>query len=146
MTEQTSDQEDADMNLSDIEEEVLAVPEAGTSAAGEVGVEDVTDEELLQGAWQGPMVTKEHILRLRRRRQIPDGVETRVPPRGEIQPAPREGEYVVFYSHFDRGFGLPLTSFARNTMNFFLLQPHHLPANAILIKIGRACVGKEWRL
>ena len=106
------------MNLSDIEEEVLAVPETGTSGASEVGVEDATDEELLRGAWQGSTVTEDHILRLRRRRQIPDGVETRVPPEGEIQPAPREGEYVVFYSHFDRGFGLPLTSFARNVMNY----------------------------
>ena len=39
----------------------------------------------------------------------------------------------MFYSHFDRGCGLPVTNFTRFTMNQFLLQPHHLPANAILI-------------
>ena len=50
MDDQASDQERAEMNLSDIEEEVLAVPETGTSGAEEVGVEDVTDDELLWGA------------------------------------------------------------------------------------------------
>ena len=65
MDEQTLNQEHAEMNLSDIEEEALAVPETGTSAAGDVGIEATTDEELLRGAWQGSMVTEDHILRLR---------------------------------------------------------------------------------
>ena len=130
---QPSDQEHIEVTLSDIEEEVLAVPETGTSAAGAAAVEELTDEELLRGVWQGSTVTEEHILRLRRRRQIPDGVETRVPPAGEIQPEPREGEYIVFYSHFDQGFGLPVSKFTRFMMEQFLLQPHHLPANATLI-------------
>ena len=44
----------------------------------------------------------------------------------------------MFYSHFDRGFALPLNTYARSVMEFFMLQPHHLPANAILIM---SCVG-----
>ena len=39
MDEQASDREHAQLSLSDIEEEVLAVPETGTSGADEVGVE-----------------------------------------------------------------------------------------------------------
>ena len=70
-------------------------------AARTAAVEEMTDEELFRGVWKGSTITEEHILRLCRRRQIPDGVETRVPPAGEIEPEPQEGEYVVFYSHFD---------------------------------------------
>ena len=35
-------------------------------------------------------------------------------------------------SHFERGFGLPTSEFFRDFLNFYSLQPHHLPANAIL--------------
>src|SRR3954467_7969036 len=34
-------------------------------------------------------------------------------------------------SHFARGFGLPLNDFSREFLDYFGLQPHHLPANAI---------------
>ena len=83
MDEQAWDREHAELSPSYMEE-IHSVPESGTSAAREVGIEEVTDEDLLRGAWQGSTVTESHILRLRRRRQIPDGVETRVPPAGEI--------------------------------------------------------------
>ena len=91
--EPTSDPESVDETLLHAEETVTA-PEAGTSTAGSIPVEDMTEDELLRGAWQGSLITENHILRLRRRRQIPDGVETRVPPAGEIEPKPKEGEYV----------------------------------------------------
>ena len=54
---QHSDQEHIDVTLSDIEEEVLAVPETGTSAAGALPVEELIDDELLRGVWQGSTVT-----------------------------------------------------------------------------------------
>ena len=78
------DQENFEVELSDIEDDDRANPEtgtsatgasavgtsaAGTSAAGTSAVEEMTDEELLRGAWQGSTITEEHILRLRRRRQ-----------------------------------------------------------------------------
>ena len=62
--EQASDQESVEETLSDTEE-TLAVPKARTSAAGSVPVEEMTEEELLRGAWQGSSVTESHILRLR---------------------------------------------------------------------------------
>jgi hypothetical protein len=40
---------------------------------------------------------------------------------------------VVFYSHFDRGFGLPASLFFRSFLEFFQLHPHHLGANAVMI-------------
>ena len=58
-------------------------------------------------------------------------MDTRVPPEGEIQPHPERGEYVVFAAHFDRGFGLPLSSFTTRFFREYQLQPHHLLANAI---------------
>ena len=39
---------------------------------------------------------------------------------------------MVFLSHFERGFGLPLCEFMQRFMERFGLQPHHLPANAIV--------------
>ena len=35
-------------------------------------------------------------------------------------------------SHFERGFGLPDSEFVQQFLRFYRLQPHHLPANAIL--------------
>ncbi|KAM0839714.1 hypothetical protein ACQ4PT_060137 [Festuca glaucescens] len=71
------------------------------------------------------------IQRLRRMRRIPDGVECRLPAT-EIAPVLEPGERVVFVTHFDRGFGLPASNFFRSFLDFFGLQPHHLPANAYL--------------
>ena len=59
------------------------------------------DGRLPRGSWEGSYITQSDIDRLRRRRQIPEGVLTRVPPEGETEPNPEEGEYVVFAAHFD---------------------------------------------
>ena len=67
-------------------------------------------EEVVEGstraAWEGSDVSQDDIDWLIRSRRIPDGVACRVPG-SEIQPDPKEGEYVVFVAHFERGFGLP---------------------------------------
>jgi hypothetical protein len=52
-------------------------------------------------------------------------------PDKELEPAPEAGEIVVFASHFERGFGLPASDFFRRLLDFYELQPHHLPGNAI---------------
>ena len=92
-------------------------------------------EEVVEGstraAWEGSDVGQGDIDWLIRSRRIPDGVACRVPGT-EIQPDPKEGEYVVFVAHFERGYGLPSSAFFRNFLDKFLLQPHQLPANAIL--------------
>jgi hypothetical protein len=48
-------------------------------------------------------------------------------------PAPEPGERVVFITHFERGFGLPASDFFRDFLNTYDLQPHHIPANAVMI-------------
>jgi hypothetical protein len=48
-------------------------------------------------------------------------------------PAPESGERVVFISHFERGFALLVSDFFRDFLNHYDLQPHHLPANAVMI-------------
>lgn len=58
-------------------------------------------------------------------------MECRIPV-DEIVLAPESGEHVVFLAHFERGFALPASDFTRKFLDFFGLQPHHLPANAIL--------------
>ena len=46
-------------------------------------------------------------------------------------PECQAGEHVVFVAHFERGFGLPVSDFTKEFFETFLIQPHHLPANAI---------------
>ena len=60
--------------------------------------------------WEGSEVTSAEIAWLKRTRRIPEGVECRCPT-GENEPTPAAGERVVFVAHFERGFGLPASSF-----------------------------------
>lgn len=86
-----------------------------------------------KGSWEGSVVTADDIEYLRRTRRLPPAelVEARAPG-AETTPAPRDGEVVVFYTHFLRGLGLPVSLFFRRFLTFFGLQPHHLGPNAIL--------------
>ncbi|KAK1611744.1 hypothetical protein QYE76_035417 [Lolium multiflorum] len=83
-----------------------------------------------RGAWMGSNVTEFEIDWLYRSRRIPEGVTCRIPD-DEIEPDPEDDEYVVFLAHFERGFGLPASTFFREFLDFYELQPHHLPGNAI---------------
>ncbi|KAK1678362.1 hypothetical protein QYE76_039210 [Lolium multiflorum] len=75
---------------------------------------------------------EDDIERLVRLRRISSEVITRVPG-DEVEPRPNPGERVVFGAHFDRGLGLPASHFFRRFLDFFGLQPHHLPANACVL-------------
>ena len=57
----------------------------------------------------------------------------RLAPKGEISPAPQEGEWVIFRSHYLRGLGLPASSFFRSFLEFYGLQLHHLTPNAVVL-------------
>jgi hypothetical protein len=67
---------------------------------------------------------------LYRSRRIPEEVFCRIPG-DEREPVPNPGEVVVFTAHFERGFGLPASDFFRRFLDFYELQPHHLPVNII---------------
>jgi hypothetical protein len=82
------------------------------------------------GAWKGSDMKQPEIDWLYRSRRIPAHVSCRIPG-NELEPAPEVGEYVVFAAHFERGFGLPASKFFRQFLDFYELQPHHLPGNAI---------------
>ncbi|KAK1649164.1 hypothetical protein QYE76_066969 [Lolium multiflorum] len=84
------------------------------------------------GSWRGSYMREDDIARLVRLRRIPEEVITRVPGE-EVEPVPEPGERVVFGAHFDRGLGLPASHFFRRFLDFFGLQPHHLPANACVL-------------
>ncbi|KAK1616477.1 hypothetical protein QYE76_021994 [Lolium multiflorum] len=109
-------------------------PEAGTGRGQEAsssgqgsGVDLAT---ITRGAWKGSDVTQLEINWLYRSRRIPAEVSCRLPA-DEVEPAPEPREFVVFLAHFERGFGLPASDFFREFLNFYELQPHHLPGNAI---------------
>ncbi|KAK1632448.1 hypothetical protein QYE76_006763 [Lolium multiflorum] len=109
-------------------------PEAGTGRGQEAsssgqgsGVDLAT---ITRGAWKGSDVTQPEIDWLYRSWRIPAQVSCRI-PRDEVEPAPEPGEFVVFLAHFERGFGLPASDFIRQFLDFYQLQPHHLPGNAI---------------
>ncbi|KAK1627280.1 hypothetical protein QYE76_001595 [Lolium multiflorum] len=86
--------------------------------------------DITRGAWMGSSVSEYEIDWLYRSRRIPEGVTCRLPG-DEIEPVPKPGERVVFLAHFKRGFGLPVSSFFWSFLDFYKLQPHHLPGNAI---------------
>ena len=46
--------------------------------------EEAAEGRIPKGSWQGSIITQADIDRLRRRRQIPEGVLTRVPPDGAL--------------------------------------------------------------
>jgi hypothetical protein len=70
-----------------------------------------------RGAWKGSDVKQAEINWLYRSRRIPAPVSCRIPDK-ELEPAPREGEVVVFSVHFERGFGLPASDFFRRFLDF----------------------------
>ncbi|KAK1610957.1 hypothetical protein QYE76_034630 [Lolium multiflorum] len=108
--------------------------EAGTGKGQETGssrqATGVNPAAVTRGAWKGSDVKQPEIDWLYRSRRIPAEVACRL-PRGEVEPAPEAGEYVVFSAHFERGFGLPASNFFREFLDFYQLPPHHLPGNAI---------------
>src|SRR3954468_1106793 len=83
-----------------------------------------------RGGWEGSEVSTEEVEWLRSTRRIPLQVDCRLPA-GEISPKPQAGERVVFLSHFERGFALPVSTFFSSFLSTILLQTHHLPSNAI---------------
>ncbi|KAK1632904.1 hypothetical protein QYE76_007219 [Lolium multiflorum] len=83
-----------------------------------------------QGKLKGSDVVQQDIDWLYRSRRIPAQVSCRIPG-DEVEPAPEPGEFVVFLAHFERGFGLPSSDFFRQFLDFYQLQLHHLPGNAI---------------
>ncbi|KAK1612507.1 hypothetical protein QYE76_036180 [Lolium multiflorum] len=85
---------------------------------------------ITHGACKGSDVTQHEIDWLYRSRRIPEGVSCRLPG-DEIEPVLKPGEFVVFLAHFERGFGLPASDFLRQVLDFYQLQPHHLPGNAV---------------
>ncbi|KAK1663893.1 hypothetical protein QYE76_052052 [Lolium multiflorum] len=85
---------------------------------------------ITRGAWRGSDVSQHEIDWLYRSRRIPEGVSCRIPG-DEIEPVLNPGEVVVFLAHFERGFGLPASDFFRQFLDFYRLQPHHLPGNAV---------------
>ncbi|KAK1608457.1 hypothetical protein QYE76_032130 [Lolium multiflorum] len=109
-------------------------PEAATgrgkeaSSSGQGSGVDLST--ITRGAGKGLDVTQPEIDWLYRSRRVPAEVSCRL-PRDEVEPVPEPGEFVVFLAHFDRGFGLPASNFFRQFLDFYQLQPHHLPGNAI---------------
>ncbi|KAK1649114.1 hypothetical protein QYE76_066919 [Lolium multiflorum] len=98
------------------------------SSSGQASGVDLSG--VTRGAWKGSDVTQHEIDWLYRSRRIPAGVSCRLPG-DEIEPDLEAGEVVVFLAHFERGFGLPASDFFRSFLDFYQLQSHHLPGNAI---------------
>ena len=89
----------------------------------------------LSSSWDGSNVHEDHVEFLRKTRRLPsaDKVEVRLAPAKENTPEPREGEQVVFRSHFLRGIGLPVSAFFHSWLEFYQLQPHHLTPNTVVL-------------
>jgi hypothetical protein len=105
-----------------------SAPEAG-AGRGQEASSSSQDSGVTRGAWKGSDVKQPEIDWLYRSRRIPAQVSCRLPG-NEREPIPEPGEVVVFIAHFERGFGLPASNFFRQFLDFYELQPHHLPGNA----------------
>ena len=82
-------------------------------------------EDAPQGSWEGSLdVTSADINWLYASRRIPPELACRLPG-DEVEPAPEEGERVVFLAHFQRGFGLPVSDFFSQFMVRFARQTNH---------------------
>src|SRR3954465_13265102 len=88
-----------------------------------------------RGCWKGSKTTASDIQTLVHARKLPAEVQWRAPD-AEIVPEALAGERVVFLTHFERGFGLPASTFFRDFLDFHHLQPHHLAANFIMVLSG----------
>ncbi|KAK1603989.1 hypothetical protein QYE76_027662 [Lolium multiflorum] len=108
--------------------------DTGSGSHGESGsssqASGANPSAVTRGAWMGSNVSEYEIDWLYRSRRIPEGVTCRLPA-DEIEPVLEPGEHVVFLAHFERGFGLPASPFFRKFLDFYELQPHHLPGNAV---------------
>ena len=82
--------------------------------------EEVVMEGSTRAAKEGSDVTQAEVDWLIQTRHIPSGVTYRLPG-PEIAPDLRDGEYVVFVAHFERGFGLHASDFMRNFLDNFRL-------------------------
>ena len=92
---------------------------------------------LPSGSWMGSNVTSEDITQLRTTRRLPREMDVGVRlPRSVQRPRPEGQERVVFLTHFERGFGLPASTFFRAFLEFFGLQPHHLGAGTVVQLLG----------
>jgi hypothetical protein len=87
------------------------------------------------GDWEGSRINDDHIQFLRDTRRLPSDalVEACAVPEGEITPAPKPDERIVFYNHFLRGFALPVSGFFWQFLDLYHLQPHHLSPNTIVL-------------
>ncbi|KAM0931645.1 hypothetical protein ACQ4PT_000199 [Festuca glaucescens] len=128
---ETSDGLEAELARTDTSS---SAPEAGTGRGQEAsssgqgsGANQVV---ITRGAWKGSDVKQPEIDWLYKSRRLPAQVSCRI-PRNEVEPAPEPRECVVFSAHFERGFGLPASDFFREFLDFYQLQPHHLPGNAL---------------
>jgi hypothetical protein len=64
-------------------------------------------------------------------RPVPAGVACQLPS-GDTVSAQKHDERVVFVTHFERGFALPVSDFFWDFFDYYNLQPHHLPANTMI--------------
>jgi hypothetical protein len=84
-----------------------------------------------RSGWEGSKVILADIDWITNTQRVPAGVACRLPAR-ETVPVPKLDERVVFAAHLERGFALPVSDFFQDFLDYYSLQPHHLPANAMM--------------
>jgi hypothetical protein len=60
--------------------------------------------------------------------------------RGDLIPAPREGEIVVLMSHIEWRISFPLSEFCSTVFKFYQVQSFQLSPNSVLIMSGFAAL------
>jgi hypothetical protein len=109
----------------------MALKASRPKGKGAASDKDAASPALPKGSWEGSWVKEKQIELLRRGRVLPPADLVGCHP-DERVPAPEPGETVVFYDHFPQGFALPVSSFLRQFLDYFRLQPHHIGANTMM--------------
>ena len=77
-------------------------------------------------------VTKAQVKKLRKAGYLSKDILHRLPEKGQLLPAPRPHERVVFLPHFLCRLGFPLHPFVRGLMFYYGLDFHDLAPNFVL--------------
>src|SRR3954470_2767196 len=93
------------------------------------------DPDLHKGNWSGSDITGRDIQDMVTEGYLPtmEGLAWRAAPAGEVTPSPQVREKVYLKAQLVPGVSLPISHFFLSVLNHYMVQPHNLSPNSILV-------------
>src|SRR5215216_801303 len=88
-----------------------------------------------KGDWRGSDITDRDIQEMVSEGYLPttEGLAWRAAPAGEVTPSPQVREKVYLKAQLVRDVSLPISHFFLSVLNHYMVQPHNLSPNSILV-------------